>query len=329
MGATTSSPSPSPIPLDSDRVGNAGLGESVLVLALAIGAALFAYHFSSVIPPYLSVTFYVILSLVGGYFVIRFFSEIIDRALHPTIGITRSHAVKNLFQIVASIVLVIILASFFKFNLTNWLVGAGFIGIVLGLAAQQIIGNLFAGVALLSSQPFDIGDRLTLITSGYGIIGMTFPHENLMNGYTGVVQDIGIFYTRMMTDEGVPLIIPNSVVIGSLLMNHSKVRTRTVRVRMDLDKSTSFDEFRAEMQSRLEESGSDLIEPNTTHVDIVEIGTSTYQVVVWLWTRSVYEEPVKTVIVEKALEVQRRLAAESASEKRSSSTDCTERAPKR
>jgi len=288
---------------------------SIAIVGIAVIVAGIVYYYShvvTIIPLAYVVPVYAVISLVSGYMIIRVISTFIERLVDPRLGVTRSRAIKNFFQIVAAILLVLLVFSYFGFNLTNWLIGAGFIGIVLGLAAQQILGNLFAGIAILSSRPFDIGDRLTLITSGYGINAMTYPHENLVNGYTGVVQDIGIFYTRLRTDEGVPLVLPNSVVIGSLVMNLTRVKERTVRMRMDLEKRIVFNEFKEEFTSLIKSSGAEMINPETLHVDIVDVGLQTYQVVMWLWTKSVFEEPIKTLIGQNAIEAQRRLLARPA-----------------
>jgi small conductance mechanosensitive channel len=284
------------------------LSIGILVAAGVVTGITVYYHRMNVIPDYLVTPIYVVISLVAGYLVIQITSVSIERLVSPRLGLTRSHALKNFFQIVAAIVLAIIVVSFFGVNLTNWLIGAGFLGIVLGLAAQQILGNLFAGLALLSGRPFEIGERLTLITSTYGIIGMSYPHENLINGYTGVVEDVGIFYTRILTDEGVPLVLPNSVVISSLVMNHSKVRQKIVRVRMDLEKSIDFSKFKEKvasliMNSKVEES----IDSSSLHVEIIEVGRETYQVVMTIWTRTVNEEPVRSFIIQNALQAQREL----------------------
>src|SRR5207253_5017717 len=75
------------------------------------------------------------------------------------------------------------------------------------------------------------------------------------NGFTGIVQDVGIFLTHVLLDAGTPAVFPNSVIISSLIINHSRVIWRVVRVRIDLDKvKMNFSRFR----SRSEEHTSEL-----------------------------------------------------------------------
>ncbi|MHB8566909.1 MAG: mechanosensitive ion channel family protein [Nitrososphaerales archaeon] len=284
---------------------------SVVIVIIAALVAYVAHYYSKnvrMIPSEYVNPIYAIIIIIGGYLLTRIITTIITRAVDPRFGRTRGQGVKNFFQIVAAILALVAIFGLFGFNVTSWLVGAGFIGIVLGLAAQQVLGNIFAGVSLLASRPFEIGDRVTLSSSGYGIIAASYPHENLANGFTGIVQDVGIFYTKMFLDEGVPLVLPNSVVIASLAFNHSKVKTRTVRVRMDLDKNMQFNDFKEQLSALIKSRPNELIETSSLHVDLIDVALQTYQVVIWVWTRSVLEEPVKTILIQFALEIQKKLS---------------------
>ena len=51
----------------------------------------------------------------------------------------------------------------------NLAVGGAFTAVIVGLAAQQTLGNLFAGIVLLSARPFRVGDRVRL--QGGGLAG--------------------------------------------------------------------------------------------------------------------------------------------------------------
>jgi small-conductance mechanosensitive channel len=106
-------------------------------------------------------------------------------------------------------------------GLVNTLLGIGFFGIVFGLAAQSVLGNLFSGIMLLVSRPFHIGDRIALITWQYGKFPPTLAHGWLEPSYTGIVKGIALTYTRMLTDSNAMVKIPNALVTQSLIMNLS------------------------------------------------------------------------------------------------------------
>jgi small conductance mechanosensitive channel len=239
--------------------------------------------------------------LIGGYLAIRVVNRIIERIVEPTLGATRTQGVKNLFEVVAGVVLVVSVFGLFGVNLTAALIGAGFLGIVLGLAAQQVLGNIFAGLSLLVSKPFEIGDRVKLATSSYGLTGSTYAHESETSGFVGVVQDVGIFFTRVLLDNGNPAIFPNSVVIGAMIVNYSKVVLHTVRVRMDLDKKTDYDSFKSRLLESLKKH--EIIDGERSSMEIVDIGAATYQVVIAVWTKGESEEPIRTLLIREAMRV--------------------------
>ncbi|MGP8125383.1 MAG: mechanosensitive ion channel family protein [Nitrososphaerales archaeon] len=281
----------------------------ILILFAASVVALLARYLADrgLVPESYVLPIYVITALVGGYLVIRIVDGMIERVVEPTLGATRAKGVKNLFQVLAVIVLAVFVFAAFGVNLTAALIGAGFLGIVLGLAAQQVLGNVFAGLSMLVSKPFEIGDRVTIATSSYGLTGSTYAHESQTSGFTGVIQDLGIFFTRVLLDNGTPAVFPNSVVIGALILSHAKDTLRTVRVRMDIDKKIDYDRFK----SRLLESqkGSNVIDAERSSVEIVDLGGTTYQVVITVWTRSEFDEPVRTLVIREGMKVQEELSS--------------------
>jgi small conductance mechanosensitive channel len=84
-------------------------------------------------------------------------------------------------------------------------VGGGFAAVVFGLAAQQTLGNLFAGMVLLSARPFRLGERVRLQA---GV---------LAGSIEGVVSSLGLLYTTLSRGDE-RLMIPNTVVLSSTVM---------------------------------------------------------------------------------------------------------------
>jgi small-conductance mechanosensitive channel len=80
-------------------------------------------------------------------------------------------------------------------------VGGAFTAVILGLAAQQTFGNLFAGLVLLSARPFRVGDRVRL--QGGGLAGEI----------VGVVSSLGLLYTTFSDGEN-QIMVPNNVVLS-------------------------------------------------------------------------------------------------------------------
>jgi small-conductance mechanosensitive channel len=279
------------------------------IVAVSIVAAVFVRYLADhgfVAEEYV-LPIYAMILLVSGFLGIRIVNGLIDRIAKPTVGATHAQGIKNVFSIVSGIILVILAFAVFGFNLTGALIGAGFLGIVLGLAGQQVLGNVFAGLSLLVSRPFEIGDRVTLATSTYSLMGSTYSHETEVSGFTGTVQEIGIFFTRIMLDNGLSTVFPNSVVLGSLVMNYSKTDLRRVRVRMYLDTKLDFERFRAGLLESLKKH--DEIDGARSSVEIAGIGASGLEIAISVWTRSEVNEPISTMVIREGMKAQQALSA--------------------
>jgi small-conductance mechanosensitive channel len=285
--------------------------EIIFLIAGSIIAASLAYVLSlrGLIPEEFVLPIYVVVVLAGGYLAIRIISAMLETVIAPRLGVTPTHGIKNLFQIVAAIALVAITATIYNYNVSSILIGAGFLGIVLGLAAQQVLGNVFAGLSLIISRPFEIGDRITLATSSYGVLGTTYAHEAQVNGFTGVVSDIGIFFTEVLLDDGNPSVFPNSVVLGSLVINHTRSPSHTVRVRLDVDKKVDYAAFRSKVLDSLQRY--DKVETQRSSIETVDLGATTYQVAITVWTGNKDNDPVRTFMIQEAMKIIKELSTTS------------------
>lgn len=79
------------------------------------------------------------------------------------------------------------------------------ISVIVGLAAQNTLGNLIAGIALLLYRPFKVRDRLQVITP----TGVE----------TGVVESLNLGYTLLRTDDNRHVVVPNSVIASQTIIN--------------------------------------------------------------------------------------------------------------
>jgi len=170
----------------------------------------------------------------AGVVIVFFLTRWISRPLASYVGPTESNAVKLLFELAGLAAILLLIFSVTGVSLVNTLLGIGFFGIVFGLAAQSVLGNLFSGIMLLVSRPFHIGDRVALITWQYGKFPPSLPHGWLEPSYTGIVKGIALTYTKMTTDSNVMLKIPNALVTQSLIMNLSHGRQGNVGTQFEV-----------------------------------------------------------------------------------------------
>jgi small conductance mechanosensitive channel len=84
-------------------------------------------------------------------------------------------------------------------DLRSLAVGGAFTAVIIGLAAQQTLGNLIAGMVLLSARPFRVGERVKLEGGGIAV--------------EGVVSSLGLLYTVLADGEDTHM-VPNSAVLA-------------------------------------------------------------------------------------------------------------------
>jgi small-conductance mechanosensitive channel len=159
--------------------------------------------------------------IVVSRVVVGFVRRIISRLETSNSGVDRHEG--EVLEYVAVLVLYttagIVLLGVWNFDLEGLLIGAGFLGIVVGMAARQSLGAVFAGIVVMFSKPFEIGDWIVVGDS------------------EGIVQDISIVNTRIRTFDGESVLIPNDRVNAQELTN----RSYRERLRIELEVGVDYD----------------------------------------------------------------------------------------
>jgi small conductance mechanosensitive channel len=113
-------------------------------------------------------------------------------------------------------------------------VGGAFTAVVLGLAAQNTLGNVLAGVLLLSARPFRVGDRVRFQAGG------------LAGQVEGVVMSLGLLYVTLAQGEDT-ILVPNNVAMSSAVVPLREPAAVDLRARLKPDVKPS------ELQAYLEQ----------------------------------------------------------------------------
>src|SRR5437588_12714091 len=90
------------------------------------------------------------------------------------------------------------------------LASSAVVGIVIGFASQRTIGNFVAGLLIAFTQPIRLGDRIEIEETA------------------GTVEEIGLTYTFIRTDDGARLVIPNGTLASETIRNSTIASRETV-----------------------------------------------------------------------------------------------------
>ena len=124
--------------------------------------------------------------------------------LEPKAGAAHSAIVRYAILIVGAFTTLVITLVLFGVDVRQILLGGAVTTVFVSIAAQQALGNVFAGLVLVFARPFQVGDAIRIRA---GALGGTLD---------GIVTDIGITYVRFATD-GSTMSVPNSQVLNAVV----------------------------------------------------------------------------------------------------------------
>jgi small conductance mechanosensitive channel len=177
---------------------------------------------------------------------------------------------------------VVTAAAQLGFNVGSLLAGLGILGLALGLAAQDSLANLVAGLTILWDRPFRIGDNVTV------------------SGTFGKVQEIGLRTTRIRTVDQLDAMLPNKEIINQKIVNH----TLSPMMRLDIPLGIAYKEDSREARKVLlaAVAGNELLlEKPEPEVVVVALADSSVNLELRVWLRDPYKERQATVeMIERA-----------------------------
>ena len=148
------------------------------------------------------VTVIVVVALVIlGWAIARALGRVLGPPLFRRLDPATAGTVGFLVRLVTILVAVIVALRVAGIDAHSLALGGAFTAVIVGLAAQQTLGNLFAGTVLLSARPFRVGERVRL--QGGPLAGTL----------EGTVSSLGLLYTTFATGED-SVMVPNSVVLN-------------------------------------------------------------------------------------------------------------------
>lgn len=124
----------------------------------------------------------------------------IRRLIHKSIPMISQHlmaVISSFVVILVSLVSIIVLMYMWNFDPQTILVGGGVVAIVVGIALSTIVGSILSGGLVLTIFPSKIGDAVFIV------------NDNIH----GVIEEVNLLYTKVITDVGMEYYVPNSAVV--------------------------------------------------------------------------------------------------------------------
>jgi len=162
--------------------------------------------------------FVAIVIIIAGVFVGRWVGKAVSRGLRP---LELEPPVRDLL---VRIVRILVLGMFGIMALQNLgvellplIAGLGVAGAGIALAMQGVLSNVVAGLTIIFTKPFRVGEYISIV------------------GVEGGVENIGMFKTTLNHPDMSKVVIPNRKIVGEILHNYGKIRQLDIRVGVAYD----------------------------------------------------------------------------------------------
>lgn len=218
---------------------------------------------------------------VVGYFVCRWIRRVIHNVLARSA--VEDSAVTFVTEIVyffCMLIVALMALGTMGFSTTSLSAALGGIGLGIGLALKDKIGNVASGILILVFKPFRVGDYITAA------------------GNSGTVTNIRIMYTELTTTGNQVVIIPNLTMAGAIVTNYSYQDVRNVEINIGVGYNTDLPSCVALMKATLAKSPH-VTDPSTILVYVKEFGDSAITIYCRAGvTRTTYFQAMTDIYVE-------------------------------
>ncbi|MES2039517.1 MAG: mechanosensitive ion channel family protein [Pseudomonadota bacterium] len=123
-------------------------------------------------------------------------------------------------QFVLWVVFLLAMLSNVGINVSAFIASLGIGGIAIALAVQNVLGDLFASLAIAVDKPFEVGDAINI------------------NGITGTVEHVGLKTTRLRADSGEQIVIANADLLKNTIRNYKRMKDRRVQLSVKVASDT-------------------------------------------------------------------------------------------
>ena len=194
--------------------------------------------------------FYFVITFNVAWVIVRLFNAFIDEYLVPLVEKTETDLDDQLLPIARKaisisiwVLAIVIGLNNAGYDVTALIAGLGIGSLAFALAAKDSISHIFGGFVLFTDKPFTINDRV------------------IVQGYDGIVQEVGVRSTRIQTLDGRMVTLPNGSIANDSIINVSMENARKITIDFGLTYDTSPENMEKAMNILQD------ISKNNQHVD--------------------------------------------------------------
>lgn len=206
-----------------------------------------------------------IIVLCVGFKLIRVLSKSITRSrVLEKVDPSVASFIRNFVMLVLRIAVVVTACIILGIPATSFVTILASAGVTVGLALQGSLSNFAGGLMIMFFRPYGVGDTIRAL--------------NL----EGVVKEISVFYTILVTSDNSRVILPNGSLTNSSIINYSAERIRRVQVTLALPVRGDASELKTRIASAVY-AREDLLKEPSAEVVLTARTAQTYEFTVRAW----------------------------------------------
>lgn len=155
-------------------------------------------------------------------------SFLVRKIVNRTEGEIENSSIKFVIRIIKGLIYIIagfMVIAEFGYDLSGLVTGLGLGSVVLTIAAQDTLKNLFSGIMIALDKPFEVGDYVKFGT------------------YEGNIEDITFRSTRIRTRDNYLAQVPNSVISNTTVVNVSRTKNRLYEIELHVEVKTELEKL--------------------------------------------------------------------------------------
>lgn len=212
---------------------------------------------------------FAIIVLYIGHRIIKYIDKIVKRVLERSqIEDTVTSFLISLTNILLKVLLYISIANIVGVKDSSFVAILGTAGLTIGLALKDSLSNFGGGILILLLKPFKVGDYI----------------KEDSNGNEGIVEEIDIFYTKLVTRDNKVIVIPNGKLSNDSITNFSKKKIRRVDIVIGVDYSENIKRVKEILNDIVRRHHLILKKPDYL-INVGELADNSVNFLVYIWCK--------------------------------------------
>lgn len=203
--------------------------------------------------------------LIIGRWVIKWLRKLVARILErKNVEGAVVSFVNNMADVLFKIVLGLIIVSILGIETTSFAAILAAAGLAVGMAMKDNLSNFAGGVMILLNKPFRLGDTISA------------------QGADGVVREIGILYTVLLTGDNRTIYLPNGPLSTGTIVNVTAQPRRRLDITLNVNYGNSADDLKA-IIAEVADGNSKVMETPTPFIGVTAINNGSFDIVLRVW----------------------------------------------